>query len=110
VSNLYISTIGTPILLQPNRRSDHGNMQIAHRYMNVGFGNKSAQIHFWNYLFPIFGSVSLQCSLILVKFSKWMFLACFIHSMTKNKVYRIIAFWNKKVFLNDFETWMFAAV
>ncbi len=26
VSDLYIPTIGTPILLQPNKRTDHGNI------------------------------------------------------------------------------------
>ena len=38
VSDLYIPTIGLPILLQENRWTDRGNIQIAHRYMNVEIG------------------------------------------------------------------------
>jgi hypothetical protein len=36
VSDLYIPRIDLPILLQPNRQTDPGNIQIAHRYVNVG--------------------------------------------------------------------------
>jgi hypothetical protein len=46
VSYLYIPRIGLPIMLQPNRQTDPGNIYIAHRYMNVGIGNEAAQLHF----------------------------------------------------------------
>jgi hypothetical protein len=45
VSDLYIPRIGLPILLQPNRQTDPGNILMAHRYMNVWIGNEAAQFH-----------------------------------------------------------------
>ncbi len=31
----FPGSIGLPILLQPNRQTDPGNIEIVHRYMNV---------------------------------------------------------------------------
>ncbi len=44
VSDLYIPTIGLPILLQENRWTDRGTIYIAHRYMNVEIGTEAAKI------------------------------------------------------------------
>jgi hypothetical protein len=42
VRDLYISRIGLPILLQENMWTDPGNIQIAHRHMNVENGTEAA--------------------------------------------------------------------
>ncbi len=38
VSDLYIHTIGPSIFLQLNIQTNHGNIEIAHRNLNVGIG------------------------------------------------------------------------
>ncbi len=61
MNDLYIPTIGKPILLQENRWADHGNIKIAYRDMNVDIRTEAVQFLSWEYINSNFFAVSVLC-------------------------------------------------
>jgi hypothetical protein len=56
VSDLYISTICLPILLQQNRWTDRGNISFTRIYLNV----MAAQFQSWEYINRIYFAVYVR--------------------------------------------------
>ena len=63
VRDLYIPTIGLPILLQENMWTEPENIQISHRHMNVEIGTEAVHLPEKEYINRIFLAVWISRSL-----------------------------------------------
>ncbi len=57
VSDLYIPTVGLPILQQENRWNDCGNILIVHRHINVEIRTEASQFVFGEHINQIIFAV-----------------------------------------------------
>jgi hypothetical protein len=55
------SQVWSTYFLQQKRQTHSGNIEFAHRHMYVEIGTETPIFLFWEYLFQIFGILSLQC-------------------------------------------------
>jgi hypothetical protein len=69
VSDIYIPKMGLHISSSRKGQTHRGNIEFALRHMNVEIGTEAPIFLFWEYLFQIFGILSLQCT--VKRDSKW---------------------------------------